>query len=120
MLDLTFYTRQNQISNIEVSEKVYEKLAKAGLASEVNYSERKLVIEDEEYEVNVVVLNFDNRVKLLSLLEKERQLELEILFKSMEKSPTIKEVRENFDYVKTITEMYSMLKNEDILYFSYE
>lgn len=120
MLDLIYYTRQNQTIILNVSEKIYERLAIAGLAKEVNYTEVKIIIEDEEYGVNATELNFDNRIKLLLLIEKERQVELERLFKFMDNNPTIKEIRENFDYVKILTKMYNLFKDEGNLYFSYE
>ncbi|MGB4661109.1 MAG: hypothetical protein WBI07_18200 [Mobilitalea sp.] len=120
MLDLIYYTKQNQTIILKVSEKTYEKLAIAGLATEVDYSEIKIIIEDEEYEINATKLNFDNRTKLLRLIERERQAELEGLFRTMDKNPTIKEIRENFKYVKTLTEMYNLFKDEGNLYFSYE
>lgn len=120
MLDLTYYTRQNQTLSIKVSERTYERLAIAGLGKVVIYSEVKIIIEDEEYELNATELNFDNRVKLLQLIEKERQIELESVFKSMDQNPTIKEIREQFDNVKVFTDMYKLFKDEDNIYFSYD
>jgi hypothetical protein len=103
-----------------VSENTYEKLAVVGLAKAVTFAEYKLMIENEEYEVNAAELNFDSRKKFLLIIETERQKELEKLFKNMDINPTIKEIRENFDYIKSLTEMYKLFKNEDNLYFSYE
>ena len=120
MLDFIYYTKQNQTITVAVSEDIYEKLAKAGLSKEVTYSEHKLIVEDEEYEVNVAELNFDNRKKLLWIIERERQIELENLFKAMDENPTIKEIRENFGYAKILTEMYRLFKDEENIYFSYE
>lgn len=120
MLDFIYYTRQNQIITVTVSEITYERLATAGLAQEVTYCERKLIIEDEEYEVNAAELNFDNRIKFLRIIETERQKELEKLFKSMDANPTIKEIREDFAYIKTLTEIYRLYKDEDNIFFSYE
>jgi hypothetical protein len=120
MLEFIYYTRQNQTINVKVSENTYERLAVVGLAKAVTYTEHKLMIEDEEYEVNAAELNYDSRTKFLLIIETERQKELEKLFANMDVNPTIKEVRENFDYVKTLTEMYKLFKNEDYLYFSYE
>lgn len=120
MLEFIYYTRHNQTITVKVSENIYERLAVAGLAKEVTYAEYKLMIEDEEYEVNAAELNFDSRKKFLMIIESERQKELEKLFKTMDVNPTIKEIRENFDYTKTLTEMYKLFKNEDIIYFSYE
>lgn len=120
MLDLIYYTKKNQTSSISVSEEIYEKLAKAGLAKEVIYSEVKLIIEDDEYQINATELNFENRKKLINIIEKERQTELEKLFSTMDEKPTIKEIRENFQYVKTLTKMYSMFQADENLYFSYE
>lgn len=120
MLDFTYYTRQNQTITVKVSEVTYERLANTGLAKEVTYAEYKLVVEDEEYEINAAELNFDNRRKFLCLIETERQKELEKLFKDMDENPTIKEIRENFEYVKTLTEMYKLYKDEDNIFFSYE
>lgn len=120
MLDLIYYTRQNQTVNLKVTETAYERLATAGLAKVVVYSEVKITVEDEVYEVNATALNFDNRVKLLLLIENERQTELERVFQSLDKNPTIKEFRENFDYVKTLTELYKLFKDEANIYFSYE
>lgn len=120
MLELIYYTRQNQTIIVTVSENTYERLAVAGLAKAVTYAEYKLMIEGEEYEVNAAELNFDSRQKFLLIIETERHKELEKLFKDMDVNPTIKEIRENFDYVKTLTEMYKLYKDEDNLFFSYE
>lgn len=120
MLDLIFYTRKNQTMSLKVSESTYENLAFAGLSTIVDYSQTLVIIEDEQYDLNVSKLNFDNRMKLLSLVEKERQVELEKIFKTLDDSPTIKEIREKFIYVKTLTELYKQFKNEENIYFSYE
>ena len=93
-------------------------MATAELAKVVVYSEVKIVIEDEEFEVNATELNFDNRVKLLLLIEAERHTEFKRIFNSLDKNPTIKEFRENFDYVKTLTELYKLFKDESNIYFS--
>lgn len=120
MLDLTFYDKKNQIVPINVPEDSYRKLAEAGLAKIVNYNEYKVIIEDDEYEINAAELNYDTRKKFLWLIDEERQRELDKLFKQMDSNPTIKEIRDNFRYIKILTEMYSLFKDENNMFFSYE
>lgn len=38
----------------------------------------------------------------------------------MDDSPTIKEIRDEFHFVKVLTEIVKLLKNEDVKYFSYD
>ncbi|WP_047795021.1 hypothetical protein [Exiguobacterium sp. JLM-2] len=120
MLDLNFYTIENETFQIEVSESIYENLAHAGLNAVVNYSEHNLIIEGENYKIYASKLNFENRLKLLLLVENERQNELEKIFKTLDEEPTLKEVREHFKYISTLTTLYSQFKNEKNAYFSYE
>lgn len=120
MLDLIYYTNEQGTVVLEVSEKVYKRLAYAGLAKEVDYKVEKLIIEGEEYEVNAAKLDLGNRRKLISFIERERHAELEILFSKLDDNPTIKEIRENFEYVKVLTQMYNLFKDESNIYFSYE
>lgn len=120
MLDFIYYTKQNETIAIPVSDNIYEKLAKIGLSKVVPYLECKLIIEDEVYEINAAELDEYNRTKFMGLIEKERQIELERLFKQLDDITTIKEVRENFAYIKILTEMYRLFKDENNAYFSYE
>ena len=120
MLELTFIDKDNTPQIITVSESCYEKLAQIGFSKKVEYKDVCLNIEGEDYNISAVQLNDDNRKKLLALTESERQKELEKLFKEMDENPTIKEIRENFVFIKELTEIYKFLKSNNISYFSYE
>ncbi|WP_421323434.1 hypothetical protein [Aeromonas sp. 604176] len=120
MLELTFFDSTNEPKIIRVSEHCYERLAKIGFSKKVAYENNDLTIEGEEYNVLSVELTEDNRKILLTLIEDERQEELEKIFFQIDDNPTIKEIRENLSYVKELTEIYKTLKAEDNIYFSYE
>lgn len=121
MLELTFYKkRNNEPEIIEISEKCYELLADIGFSKKVTYKNIKLNIEDEEYDVNVTELNEENRKILLELIENERHKELKNIFQKLDNNPTIKEVRENYQEVKELTEVYEFFKLDFYQYFSYE
>lgn len=120
MMSLTFYTNSNEIRNIEISEDSYRKLAEAGMENIADFIDRKILIEDEEYEINAAELIDEVRVKFRVFIENERQQELELLFKSIDNSPTVKEIREKFEYVKHLTELYVEFRCRDNVYFSYD
>lgn len=120
MLELTFFDGKNEPEVISVSENCYERLAKIGFAKKVDYKERTLTIEEEEYSISAVKLTETNRKVLLDLIECERQKELEKVFDHMDDNPTIKEMRETLFYIKELTMVYKYLKLDSNLYFSYE
>lgn len=120
MLDVIYYTRENKSIDVKISDIIYEKLGTIGLDKIVDYLEYKVIVENDEYNINAVKLNYDNRLRLLSLLEKERQEELEKIFNSIDENPTIKEIREKFKYLKILTTLYKLFKDENNIYFSYE
>lgn len=120
MMELTFYNRNKEPEVISVSDDCYEKLAKIGFSKKVEYHEGPFIIEGEEYTVLSVKLTSKNRKVLLSLVECERQEELEKVFKNMDDSPTIKDVRENLLYVRELTEIYKLLKIKNNTYFSFD
>lgn len=120
MMELTFYTNKDEVKCIEVSEETYKRLAKCGLEKLVDFNDVKIKVEGEEYEINAAELVAESRKKFICFIEIERQKELESLFKSMDDKPTIKEVREKFNYVKYLTELYAQFSLVDNIYFSYE
>jgi len=119
MLNFTFYQKQGNPIIMDVLEDYYERLANSGLAKQVLYSDYKIKVEEEEYDILAVKLDFDNRDRILKILEVERQKELKKFFAQIN-NPTIKEIRENLDFVKFLTDMYERIKDEESLYFSYE
>lgn len=120
MMSLTFYTNKNKVNSIEISEEAYKKLAEAGLENLADFNQIKLRVDDEEYEINAAELIEENRKKFLSFIEGERHKELEYLFKKIDDNPTIKEIRNNFSYVKCLTEIYIQFSCKDNMYFSYD
>lgn len=120
MLELTFYDSKNEPEVVSVSQSCYERLAKIGFSKEVEYKERTLIIEEEEYSVLAVELTKEHRKILLDLVEAERQKELEKVFDNMDDNPTIKDMREALSYIKELTIVYKNLKMDSNLYFSYE
>lgn len=119
MLDFTFYHKDGSVKTLIVSEQNYEKLCNAGLGKLVISSEKDLIIEGEKYVVDVIELSQENRNKILRFIEQERHKELEKVFSEIEDNPTIKEIREQFDYVKLLTFFYSKISKETYEYFSY-
>ena len=124
MLELTFYKKINNKNYdaeiIEVSEKCYERLAEIGFAKKVEYKSIKLSIEDEKYDINATELNRTNRELLLTILESERHNQLKKSFKNIDNNPTIKELREEFQYIHELTKIYDFLELCIYQYFSYE
>lgn len=119
MLDLTFYYKDHSVLTVEVSDLNYEKLYKAGLGKLIAPAKKELIIESEKYEIEVIDLLSDNRMKILGFIEKERQHELESIFTELDDNPTIKEIREKLSYVKLLTSFYSNITNTECEYFSY-
>ena len=118
MLSLRFFQNDN-VSTLDIDEHCYERLAKSGLDSKVNYSNYSIEVEGEKYDdVFAVKLNFDNRYELLKIVESERHNELMKMITKFV-NPTIKEIEEVYGYAIVLTEMYEMIKSEDNLYFSY-
>jgi hypothetical protein len=123
MLELTFISTENTVNTvntISVSEMCFERLAKIGFSRKVTYKQVNLTIEEEKHSVSATKLTKNNRSILLNLIECERQSELERLFEKMDEKPTIKEIRDNFSYIKELTELYRLVKLDSNIYFSYE
>lgn len=121
MMTLTFYTKDDlDTIEIDVADETYRRLAEAGLEKVSDFTERKVIIEDEEYTINVAELTDAICEKFLKFLEEQRQNELEALFSIMDNSPIIKDIREKFYYVKDITNLYKEFVSHKNLYFSYE
>ncbi|MBS7527226.1 hypothetical protein KHM83_11090 [Fusibacter paucivorans] len=120
MLDLIYYSRDGLTKNVCVTDTNYERLAMLGLANIVTYEEKKVVIEGDEYSINAATLNYSSRKLFINLLEDTRHSELVKLFEEMDIKPTVKEIREQFDYVKLLTHLCKEFKDENNIYFSYE
>lgn len=120
MLELKFFSSDGAVNTVSVSEMCFERLAKIGFSREVTYKQVKLIIEEEKYSVYATKLTKKNRNILLCLLECERQSELEQLFEKIEENPTIKEIRDNFSYIKQLTQLYKLIKLDSNIYFSYD
>lgn len=119
MLDVIFFTKNGQTANVSMDEEAYKQLAKAGLSKVVTYADYEVIVEGEEYEIYAAKLSFENRKRLVEMLETERQRELEELFKNMDDKPTIKEMRGSLSYVKVLTEMYQLFVDDENAFFSY-
>lgn len=121
MLDFIFYTNKNKPITFSVSEKIYERLANAGFDKVAPSSLMHLVIEDEEYDgIDVIELSKQTREKFKCFVEKERHMELKKIIKNLDENPTIKEFRECYSYVKSLTEIYELFDNENNKYFSFD
>jgi hypothetical protein len=119
MLDITFFDNKNEQTTISVSDFCYERLAKIGLSSKVKYEDVSLTVEGEKHEVNATELTDKNRKSLLEMVEDERQEVLLSIFKQLDNSPTVKEIRESFSYIKELTFIYQQLKCSENIYLSY-
>jgi len=121
MLDFVFYTNKNESVTLSVSEKTYERLANAGFDKVVPSSPIHLVIEGEAYDgIDAVELSKQNRQKLKCFVEKERHMELKKIIENLDENPTIKEFRDCYSYVKSLTEIYDLFDNENNKYFSFD
>ncbi|HBQ8755647.1 hypothetical protein ABLV54_19915 [Klebsiella sp. JB_Kp042] len=120
MMELTFYNKNKEPDVVSVSDDCYEKLARIGFSTKIEYHEEPFIIEGEEYTVLFSKLTSKNRKILLSLVESERQEELEKIFKNINDNPTIKEMRDSLLYVRELTEVYKLLKAENNMYFSFD
>lgn len=120
MLELTFFSADNEPNVIAVSEYCYKRLAEIGFSNQVEYKYYPLIVEDEKYEIFAVELIKDNRDILLNLIEVERQSKLELIFDKIDEKPTIKEFRAEFKYIKELTLVYSQINENANLYFSYD
>jgi len=120
MLEFVFYTKKNESITFKVSEDIYERLAEAKFDKVANSLPVHLVIEDEECEVDAIELSEQNREKFKCFIEKERHMELKNIIKNLDENPTIKEFRECYRYVKSLTEIYELFDNENNKYFSFD
>lgn len=125
MLSFTYYSIDNDIVSIDVSEDVYERLYNAGISKVVKYNDIEMNIDNEKYNVYAVKLDFDNRELLNRIIKKEIENELEIMFSKMMYLDKLKNiyVLNNFlKYFKEINDNSYMhifartinLKNKDI------
>lgn len=103
MLSLSFYTDDNNIVIIHVSEKTYERLAIAGLGKVAPYVATKMNVEGEEYEVNAAKLDFSSRLQFNALMKEQLGAE-----------PA------DYCYSQAITTMMTMFDDHHNSYFSYE
>ena len=105
--------------DISVSDDVYQKLSEIGLGK-LSYEDIDLKIDGEQSQVNVANLRIDNVRNIIKLkLDNIRQQELEMVFKNVNaKSITVKEVRDSFVNVETLTNIYKYLSKEDVHYLS--
>ena len=83
MLSFTYYSIDNDIGSIDLSEDVYERLYNAGISKVVKYNDIEMNIDNEKYNVYAVKLDFDNRELLNRIIKKEIENELEIMFSKM-------------------------------------
>jgi hypothetical protein len=116
MLDINFFTTENTMVCYELTEKAYERLAKSGFGKVTAFSVEELCVEGEEDKYEVAKLEIENRNIYIKFLEDERHLELKKLFGEMDNCPTIKEIRDNFNYVKLLTELIDLFRDERNIY----
>ena len=118
MLDIIFYSRDCQsLQYIELSEEIYEWLAKSQFSKIGDAIERTFVIDGEEECVSVVELNRSNRQQLrlffLEAVAEESDLVLTQLGKTLSK-----ESYHQFTYrLKKLQELRKCVENDKYLYF---
>lgn len=70
MLDFVFITKKNDTQSFSMTENEYKEFMLMGIKDVGEYVNRKFCIEDENYDVEVIELNHENRNKMLDLLNR--------------------------------------------------
>ena len=123
MLGITFYTRENkQEKVVEVSEEFYQLLIKSDF-SKIGKSEKKNMTADEEtVEVDVVLLEGENRRKLSDFFRNAIVEETDNILSKLDKlgdSPSGKEYKNtfgNFSELRKWQELRKCVENEEFKY----
>lgn len=120
MLGFNFYTKNKETVILKVSDTTYEKLANMGMAKIVDFELKKIEVEGDEYEEEVATLDFESRKKIIEAIQDETHKELCKTIVNWE-IPTlsIKDMREGMSYIKSLTELHNLIKDENNEYFSY-
>lgn len=121
MLDITFYKKQNNDNftpcTIELCEEDYEKLIVLNFAKSFHSEKKRLIVEEEEYSIDVVscdVLVLDKAEKICNKLLLEELEEVEKYCRRIEEE-TIHKSKLNFMFV--LRDVLSNLRK--CQYFSY-
>ena len=117
MLDVHFYTKDGSHVGIDLSDSLYEKIAKSKITS-MNYVEREIIVEEEEHIVYATELRYDTRQYMINSLE-ELLLD-EINSMNIDNEPNIKEVRDVLFDIRTLAKIIEAMKDENNILFSYE
>lgn len=127
MLSINFYNKQDKdFIEIEVSDEIYEKLAKIGLSRNFKYNEYKVILDEDEDNIYATELNDINRIKFKDLINDEL-----VKFLSSEILPIIKKLDENSKknncvlkeqstYLEVLIKILDCLKDLNNIFFSYE
>lgn len=118
MLDLTFIKKNGEIIILDISESTYENLIE--LSKILKYKNIKINIEEEKENILVSKLNFFSRRKVCKILEKKIHCELEKFLNNIDVDPTIKEIRNNINYLKELKKIQDLFKDNSYKFFSYE
>lgn len=116
MLEIMFFTKNSEITKCNVSDEIYERLAKAGFGKIAKSEVKHMIIEEEEDDYDVISLEQHTRNNYRSFIEKERHLELKRIISKLDSYPTIQEFRENYSYIKSLTQLYDLFDNENNIY----
>lgn len=120
MLSISFYTKSNSTISIRTSELCFEYLANLGFSKNIPYETKEFTIEDEKYELSVAELNLITRSELTKIVEKIRHRELICMLNNLDDTPTIKEIREQIDDIRSLTNIYQAITDENNIYVGFE
>ncbi|MDH6105641.1 hypothetical protein NWP22_07145 [Anabaenopsis tanganyikae CS-531] len=123
MLDITFYTRESKEGQVvEVSEEFYQLLIKSDF-SKIGKSEKKNMTADEEpVEVDVVLLEGENRRKLSDFFRNAIVEETDNILSKLDElgdSPSSQEYKKTFgkfSELRKLQELRKCVENEEFKY----
>ena len=84
MLDFVFITKKNDTQSFSLTENEYKEFMLMGIKDVGEYANKNFCIEDENYDVEVIELNNENRNKMLDLLNKYIWKLLEKIYKKID------------------------------------
>lgn len=117
MLDIIFYSKNGQPPEyIEVSESIYEWLAKSNFSKIGKSVERKIKIEGEEEKLPLVQLGKSNRKKLREFFLETISQESDTVLNKLGDSPSKKEYQDATYRLRKLQELRKCIENEAYQY----
>ncbi|SFB13714.1 hypothetical protein [Selenomonas ruminantium] len=112
MLDFVFITKENNTQSFPLTEDEYREFILMGIEKAGKYQNKKVCVEGDDYDVEVMELNEENRENVLNLLNKYIWDLLSKVYKKID-GQSVRTSLVDFDVLRKFKDFKIQIENEN-------